>query len=136
MDKVEEEIFQGDKKDDPIREWIDSLETPPINHRNIEIFSNYTLVKDYVVNNECYIEESARDWSESVADPWIVATAMTYGYTIVTFETHNTDLNSRKPSQNPKIPDVATFFNVKSVDLFYMMRVLKFRLYDKNGNKA
>lgn len=61
------------------------------------------------------------------ADPWIIAHAKAYGGTVVTFE-------SRAPnSKRAKIPDVADYFNVASIDLWDMLRQLRasFRLLEE-----
>lgn len=69
------------------------------------------------------------EWSrEEVADPWLIATAAVGNYTIVSFENENKGLNTRNPSKNAKIPDVAKVFKVEVKNLYYMMRVLKFSL--------
>lgn len=49
-------------------------------------------------------------------------------FLIVSFENENNGLNTRNPSKNAKIPDVAKVFKVEVQNLYYMMRVLKFIL--------
>ena len=49
-------------------------------------------------------------------------------FLIVSFENENKGLNTRNPSKNAKIPDVAKVFKVEVKNLYYMMRVLKFSL--------
>lgn len=63
------------------------------------------------------------------ADPWIIAHAMAYGGTVVTFE-------SRAPKSNkPKIPDVADHFGVVSTDLWKLLRQLRVSFGLRETNK-
>jgi hypothetical protein len=62
-----------------------------------------------------------------VADPWLIATAAVYGYTIVTFEKF-VNVNTGNPSGTPKIPNIAEKFHVRTTDLFHMIRDLGVRL--------
>lgn len=59
-----------------------------------------------------------RSWAhERIADGWIIAIAKDEGYTIVTHETSNPNLNKLNKSKNPKIPDVATDFDVRCINM-------------------
>ena len=70
-----------------------------------------------------YSDKALRNWSDvNVADPWLIATASTLGYTLVTFETSAGIISVNNPSGKPKIPDVARMFDVKCENLFYFMR--------------
>ena len=64
-------------------------------------------------------------WSEgNVADPWIIASAKANCYTIVTEEIPSGGLSIKTPNKSAKIPDVAKYFDVKTVNIFDMMRKL------------
>lgn len=85
------------------------------------------MVKAEILHGNDNLKELS-EWSrESVADPWLIAAAATYN-TIITFEEANKGLNSRSPSKNAKIPDVANEFGVKTEKLYYMMRELGLKL--------
>ena len=100
-----------------------------IDHRELSILQKYGEVLQCVQENPVYQAAALAEWArDSVADPWLIATAAVYGYTIVTFETENKGLNSRNPSKNAKIPDVAKKFGVNVKNLYYMMRELNFKL--------
>ncbi|MBN2238879.1 MAG: DUF4411 family protein [Dehalococcoidales bacterium] len=58
----------------------------------------------------------------SGADPWIISHAKAYGGKVVTFEI------SAPMSNKPKIPDVADKFNVKTLNIYQMVRELKISL--------
>lgn len=94
-----------------------------------DILMNYGKVLQYVQNHPCYKQSALQEWSKaSVADAWIIATAVACGYTIVTFEKAVGNLSERNPSKNAKIPNVASEFGVSVVTLYDMMRTLGFHL--------
>lgn len=89
-----------------------------LSHKNYS--STWAEVLKYIADNDSYSDKAligSRSWAhESIADGWIVAMAKKDGYTIVTDETHNANLNVRKPSKNPKVPDVADAFDVRCIN--------------------
>lgn len=127
LDMVKDEVTRGT---DALADWIKELPMGLlVDRRSADILSNLQKVLTYVQTNPCYKQEALYEWSKAtVADAWLIATAMTYGYTIVTFEERNGNLSERQPSKNPKIPDVADAFGVKVVRLYEMMRDLEFLL--------
>lgn len=70
----------------------------------------------------------ARVTTGFVADLWLIAAAAFNGYTLITMERSVGTLNPKNPCKYAKIPDVANVLNVRTGDLFYMMRELKFIL--------
>ena len=127
LDTVKAEILKGN---DSLQEWMEHIEIGKlIDHRELSILQKYGEVLQCVQENPVYQAAALAEWArDSVADPWLIATAAVYGYTIVTFETENKGLNSRNPSKNAKIPDVAKKFGVNVKNLYYMMRELNFKL--------
>ena len=127
LDIVKDEILRGK---DELQEWMAAIGIGEhIDHREPEILTYYGQVLQYVQENPCYKESALHEWAKaSVADPWIIATAMAKGYTIVTFEICNLNLSEKQPSKNAKIPDVARAFGVQTVTLYDMMRALSFKL--------
>lgn len=125
LDMVKNEIM---KKSDDLSSWLDNITIPEyIDHRDIEIINLYQSVLESVKNDDCYKDVALSDWSKiDSADPWLIATAASKGYKIVSFETRNANLNPVNPSKRAKIPDIADQFNVDVVDLFTMMRELGF----------
>lgn len=124
LDMVKDEILQG--KDDLVN-WMNSFdEKLCVNHKNESILSKYGEVIQHIQQNACYLPGALLEWSkDSVADPWLIASAASYGFTIITFERPNGGLSEKNPSKKPKIPDVAKEFNVNVQNLYYMMRQLK-----------
>ncbi len=127
LDVVKDEILKGK---DSLQNWMEQINIGTlIDHRDIQILQKYGEVLQHVQDNPVYQVSALTEWSrQTVADPWLIATAAVHGYTIVSFEVNNKGLNSRNPSKNAKIPDVAEQFDVKVENLYYMMRALNFRL--------
>lgn len=123
LDMVKEEIEKGS---DDLSEWMKKLEIGKfIDHREPLIVNKYSEILDYIQHNNCYKDNALREWSKAnIADAWLIATACVYGYTIVTFEIPNNNLNSRQPSKEAKIPDICSYFGVAVKNLYDMIRKL------------
>jgi hypothetical protein len=128
LDLVKKEILKPKEKDD-LALWITELNIGQyINHRQQEIVTTYANVLQSIQDDPCYSEKALRSWADqSVADPWLIATAAVYGYTIVTFEKF-VNVNTSNPSRTSKIPNIAEKFHVRTTDLFHMIRDLGVRL--------
>lgn len=128
LDMVKSEIIKSKK--DKLAEWIKNIKPVQcVTCEDKNVMDKYSEILDYIRFQPFYSEEALMEWSvESVADPWLIAAASVHGYTIITFETENRNLNPRYPSKRAKIPDVAKEFNVKTENLFYMMKKLNFKL--------
>lgn len=127
LDLVKSEVLKGK---DSLKEWMENVEVGHlIDHRDPAIIVKYREVLRHIQDNPAYKPAALTEWSrEEVADPWLIATANVRNYTIVSFENENKGLNTRNPSKNAKIPDVAKVFKVEVQNLYYMMRVLRFSL--------
>lgn len=127
LDLIKAEVLQGN---DHLTEWMKSITIGNyIDRREQIILSYYSAVLESINANNCYKPSALAEWAKgNVADPWIIATAKAKEYTIITFEEPNKGLNSRNPSKDAKIPDVASSFNVKTENLYYLMRALGFSL--------
>lgn len=127
LDVVKTEILKGT---DDLTAWMKDINIKNyIDRRESAILTNYGLVLQYVQDCDYYKQSALHEWADgSVADPWLIAVAMLYNYTIVTFETPNTNPNLKLPWRRAKIPEVAEYFGVKTIDLFSMMRALNFKL--------
>jgi hypothetical protein len=127
LDIVHDEILRGG---DSLSEWLSGLEDQEIvDHRQSAILQKYQEILTHLQTNPCYKPNALAEWSrEDIADAFLIATAATYGYTLITFETPNAGLNSRDPSKEAKIPDVAKVFDVPTHNLYYLMRLLEIKL--------
>lgn len=93
------------------------------------IVNKYQEILQYVESCGYYTEKALNAWSQpDIADPWLIAAAAANGYTLVTDEVSAGTLSIRTPSKNAKIPDVARAFNVKTSNLYNMMRQFGIRI--------
>ncbi len=129
LDVVKDEILVSKDKDD-LSNWFENLKIDHyVDHRQPDILSKYSEVLQSIQDNPCYKDKALRAWSPAkVADPWLIATAAVFGFTIITIEKRANKLSQHDPSGNPKIPNVASDFDVSVEDLFYMMRKLQIKL--------
>lgn len=125
LDKVRDEILKGT---DELSAWISDLPNECIlSTQDIQIIQMYRDVLSFIQQSDQYSEAALRLWSrENVADPWLIAVAAAYDYTILSFEQSAGRITTR--SNNPKLPDVAHHFQVPYTSLFNMMRQECFRL--------
>ena len=125
LDKVRDEILKGT---DELSAWISDLPNECIlSTQDIQIIRTYRDVLGFIQQSDKYSESALRLWSrENVADPWLIAAAKVYGYTLLSFEQSAGRITTR--SNNPKLPDVACHFQVPYTSLFDMMRQEYFRL--------
>ena len=130
LDKVEKEICFAKQNKDTLQEWFETLNIANyIDHREAAIVSLYASVLQHLQSNPCYKPEALAEWSrDSVADAWLIAAAAVHGCTLITFETFNKGLNSNSPSKRAKIPNIASDFNVKTGNLYDLMKTLEFKL--------
>lgn len=127
LDMVKDEILKGT---DELSSWMKTISIMEyIDHRDQAIVKYYGTILSHIQFNKCYKEAALTEWArDTVADAWLISAAILKGYTIITFETANNGLNTRSPSKNAKIPDIAATFGVKTANLYYMMRTLGFKL--------
>lgn len=127
LDLVKQELVKGD---DDLSKWVSSIDNELIlDRRDPNILSNYGEVLAHLQGSGLYQEKALAAWSQAhIADPWLIATARTYGFTIITLEKSNGGLKAQNKVGSAKIPDVCNAFDVQCKDLFYMMRALSFMM--------
>ena len=127
LDMVLEEIMKGN---DRLTEWIhESSSREPLDHREESTIIYYAQILQYIQSNPLYKQDALMEWArDDIADPWIIAAAKNHGFTIVTFEVPNSNPDPKHGWKKAKIPDIAREFDVKTINLFAMMRALEFRL--------
>jgi hypothetical protein len=127
LDKVFDEISS---KDDPLSQWIKSIDNlEQLSFKDSKIIGNYGKIMNYIKSSGFYSSIALNAWAQAnKADPWIIAAAMAYNYTVITLETFNQGLNVNHPSKIVKIPNICQQFNIKCRDLFYMMHELSIQL--------
>lgn len=68
---------------------------------------------------------SDKGWAkQNIADPWLIAIAKKEGYTIVTAENKNPNLNPDNPSKSAKIPDVCDQLQVPCITMNDFFKII------------
>lgn len=118
------------KYEDELTLWLkDNITATRVKANDIETMNNFSQILVHIQNCGLYKNSAYQNWSRSgVADPILIASAVTHGYVLVTNEVKSGGRSKDRPSKNPKIPDVANDFEVECVSLFDMMRSLGFHL--------
>lgn len=75
----------------------------------------FRQIADYI--NENYPQHHASKFLND-ADPWLISHAKSYGGRVVTFE------KSAPDGKKPKIPDIGDIFNVKTKNIYEMVKEL------------
>lgn len=125
LDSVKEEVLKGE---DELSAWMNSAKSIKIcSRKDVSVVKKYSEILIHIQNSSLYNEKALRVWSKKeAADPWLIAVAAQYGYTIITFETSSGIITT--PSGRPKIPDIGKEFGVHCENLFYFMRKMNFKL--------
>ena len=121
LDKVRDEVLKGT---DELSTWISDLPNECIlSTQDMQILQKYRDVLSFIQQSDKYSEAALRRWSQlDIADPWLIAAAKVYGYTLLSFEQSAGTIPEGSRSKNPKLPDVARHFQVPYTSLFDMMR--------------
>lgn len=105
---------------DWFKDWIKThFKGDILDHK--QYASAWAEVLTHIQNSDFYSDKSLtsdNSWThEKIADPWIIAIAKQDQLTLVTAEIKNNNLDSQKPSQTPKIPDIADDLGVKCISM-------------------
>lgn len=129
VDRVRDEVrpttIEANKDD--LQIWIEqnclSKDKVILPNTDVNVLNNYAKVLEYVDSTPFYSPRSYDQWTAfEKADPWLIAIAKTYDYTIVTMEVRNNNLSSTSPtSKEPRIPDVCDALGVECINLFELM---------------
>ena len=121
LDKVRDEVLKGT---DELSAWISDLPNECIlSTQDMQILQKYREVLSFIQQSDKYSEAALRRWSQlDIADPWLIAAAKVYGYTLLSFEQSAGTIPEGSRSKDPKLPDVAHHFQVPYTSLFDMMR--------------
>ncbi|MGN0945942.1 MAG: DUF4411 family protein [Megasphaera sp.] len=130
LDLVTDELLKGK---DELQEWIQSLidlrKINIISHNDVEIIKWYSRVLQFLQDSPLYTPKALREWSKAgLADPWLIATAKAYDYTIITFEIPSGNIDVKSPSGRPKIPSIGSQFGIRCQNLYYLMRQMGIEL--------
>jgi hypothetical protein len=114
---IYEELVAGD---DELAEWVKKRNSQAwfLNVDDDETQLAYAEIVNLVMAQDKKYKEAVRTDFLGVADPWLIAKAMTLNAQIVTHESNDTN-NKKKVL----IPVVASFFNVKTISTMDLMRL-------------
>jgi len=124
IDKVKKEIFDNSSHEDELKLWCVSnlpteffINTDTVIHNYISIV-NWTNSMSYH-----YTSNAIQEFLETdLADPWLIAFAMSNNWTIVTYEKSQPERKNRI-----KIPEVCNHFNIRYINTIQMFRELNER---------
>lgn len=108
------------RKSDEFHQWLnETFNGDFLNHKDYA--EEWGEVLSYIDSSPFYSQnalQTANSWAhDDVADGWLIAIAKKEGYTIVSNETKNPNLNVAYPSKGVKIPDVALHFGIRSITM-------------------
>lgn len=118
IDKVKIELC--DNSNDELSKWCTSNLNPVFFAHTEACLDTYIEITQWANSNHNYTFGAKEEFlSTDLADPWLIAFAKKYNYTIVT---HEVSQPSRK--NKIKIPEPCSHFNVRYINLIDMMREL------------
>ncbi|MGO5318556.1 DUF4411 family protein [Bifidobacterium boum] len=121
--QVEKEILAGNKDNDALNDWMQSVKQAIINPlSDLSIIAAYQNIMRYLTDEKNEFSQKAqRSWmSPKIADPWLIASAKLFNATIITFEKSVRKVKGQ-PAAKVKIPDVAAVYGVHCISLFDFM---------------
>lgn len=122
IDRVKLELLNGNK-DDELSKWVDlEISDCFMSTEDSAVFESYSKIIQWVQEQKQYFDYAKREFA-NVADSWIVAYALAYGFTIVTHEHYSKDVKNRV-----LIPNVCKYFNIPFTDTFEMLRNLNIKI--------
>lgn len=122
IDWVKKEIEE--EKEDLLTKWLKNEfdKNDFVSTDNKKIIAQYEEIINWVQNNPQFNDEAKADFADG-ADGWLVAYAKVNDCIVVTQEKFRPDIKRRVP-----LPNVCKKFEVKYINLFEMLRRLKFKI--------
>lgn len=120
IDFVKSEVLQND---DELTEWVcNRVPDEFFDSTNDEaVIQHYQDVQKWVATHSAYKPEAKATFADfNLADPWLIAYAKSFDFTVVTHETFEKDRINKV-----KIPNVCNQFGVKWIDTFKMLENLR-----------
>jgi len=121
IDKVRKEIFDNSSHEDDLIEWCKNSLPNDFFIETDSVIENYIKITTWANSMEHhYSAHAIQEFLETdLADPWLIALAMSNNWTIVTYEKSEPNRKSKI-----KIPEVCNHFNVKYINTIEMLREL------------
>lgn len=121
IDKVKKEIYDSSSHEDELKLWCDSNLPSNFFINTESSIQNYISIVNWTTSmSHHYTNSAIEEFLETdLADPWLVAFAMSNNWTIVTYEKSEPNRKSRI-----KIPEVCNQFNIRYINTIEMLREL------------
>jgi Domain of unknown function (DUF4411) len=121
IDKVKKEIFDNSSHEDELKVWCQAKIANGFFIDTSSVLNNYIQIVNWVNSmNNHYTPRAIQEFlTADLADPWLIAYAMSNNTTIVTYEKSEPNRKNRI-----KIPEVCNQFNVRYINTIDMMREL------------
>lgn len=121
IDKVKKEIYDNSSHEDELKLWCSSNLPNDFFINTDTVLQNYIRIVSWTnAMSHHYTPSAIQEFLETdLADPWLVAFAMSNNWTIVTQEKSQPDRKNRI-----KIPEVCNQFNVRYINTIEMFREL------------
>ncbi|WP_321827812.1 DUF4411 family protein [Maribacter dokdonensis] len=122
IDKVKKEIFDNSSHEDELKLWCDSNLSNEFFINTDTVLENYISIVNWTNSmSHHYTSNAIKEFLETdLADPWLIAFAMSNNWTIVTYEKSQPERKNRI-----KIPEVCNHFNIRYINTIQMFRELK-----------
>ncbi|APA63107.1 DUF4411 family protein [Maribacter sp. 1_2014MBL_MicDiv] len=121
IDKVKKEIYDNSSHEDELKLWCDSNLSSNFFINTDGVLQNYISIVSWTNSmSHHYTPNAIQEFLETdLADPWLIAFAMSNNWTIVTYEKSQPERKNRI-----KIPEVCNHFNVTYINTIQMFREL------------
>lgn len=119
---VEKEVRSHSAQLTFLDHWLEKVHSFVENpQRDDDVSAAYQRIMDHLSQRSLFSSRAQQDWArEEVADPWLIASAMSRQRKIITFEKYVPIVGNR-PAAHAKIPTVARHFGVSCISLFDYM---------------
>ena len=123
LDKVYNELTS---KEDDLCKWTLSNYQETILNAD-DFIVEYSRISNYLVSSQLWSPAGYQEWVSKYdkADPWLIACALKNSYIIITDE-RNTGPNGSISDNEPKIPFVASKFNVPTISFWEFLDTNQF----------
>ncbi len=121
IDKVKKEIFDNASHQDELKLWCGSNLPTDFFFDTASVLNNYISIVSWANSmTDHYTPNAIQEFFETdLADPWLIAFAMSNNWTIVTYEKSEPNIKRKI-----KIPEVCNHFNVRYINTIQMFREL------------
>ena len=121
VDKVKKEIYDNSSHEDELKQWCEINLPPNFFIGTDTVLSNYISIVNWANSmSHHYTSSAIQEFLQTdLADPWLIAFAMSNDWTIVTYEKSEPNRKNRI-----KIPEACNQFNVRFTNTIEMLREL------------